>query len=211
MEHPPGAEARVDYFQAPSPTLDAARGQWRRPWVFRMTLSCSNDGYEEAMWNQDRPSFLRAHEHAFEAFGGVPRVFRHDNLKAAVVRACLYDPDVSEVYAAFGRHWGFVPLPGRPRHPQEHGVAENSGGYVKKNALKGRRFSDGLESLNEFLRRWNRTVAQLRIHGTTRKQVLARFLQVEKPALQALPAERFVLFQVGTRVVHPDGYVEVEA
>lgn len=73
------------------------------------------------MRTQDRTSFLRAHEHAFEEFGGVPQVVRHDNLKAAVARACLYDPDVSEVYAAFAQHWGFVPLPGRPRHPQEQG------------------------------------------------------------------------------------------
>jgi hypothetical protein len=29
------------------------------------------------------------------------------------VRACLYDPDVSELYAAFARHWGFdLSLPG---------------------------------------------------------------------------------------------------
>ncbi len=210
LEHPPGKEGQIDYFRAPSPTFDAASGKWRRPWVFRLTLSCSKHGYEEGMWTQDRSSFLRAHEHGFEAIGGVPEVIRHDNLKAAVVRACLYDPDVSEVYAAFAEHWGFVPLPGRPRHPQEQGVAENSSGYVKKNALKGRRFSEGLEGLNEFLRRWNRTVAQVRIHGTTRKQVLAHFLEVEKPALQALPGERFALFEVGTRVVHPDGYVEVD-
>lgn len=71
---------------------------------------------------------------------GVPRTVRHDNLKAAVVRICLYDPDISDVYAAFARHWGFVPLPSRPRHPPEQGIAEHSGGYLKDNALKGRRF-----------------------------------------------------------------------
>jgi len=71
---------------------------------------------------------------------GVPRTVRHDNLKAAVVRICLYDPDISDVYAAFARHWGFVPLPSRPRHPPEQGIAERSGGYLKDNALKGRRF-----------------------------------------------------------------------
>ena len=80
------------------------------------------------MWTQERDGFLRAHEHAFVRLGGVPKTIRHDNLKAAVVRACLYDPDVSEVYAAFGTHWGFVPLPSRPRHPEENGVAERSGG-----------------------------------------------------------------------------------
>jgi transposase len=207
LEHPPGEEAQVDFFQGP-PTFDAARGVWRRPWIFRLTLSCSKHGYEEPLWTQERTGFLRAHEHAFVRLGGVPKVVRHDNLKAAVVRACLYDPDVSEVYAAFARHWGFVPLPSRPRHPQENGVAERSGGYVKSNALQGRRF-ESLEALAAHLERWNRTVAQLRIHGTTRRQVLRHFLEVERPALQPLPAEPFGLFQVGTRLVHPDGHVEV--
>ena len=208
MEHPPGQEAQVDYFQGP-PTLDPATGRWRKPWMFRMTLSCSRHGYTEPMWTQDRRRFLRAHEHAFTFFGGVPKVVRHDNLKAAVVRACLYDPDVSEVYTAFATHWGFVPLPSRPYHPEENGIAENSGGYVKHNALKGRRF-DSLEELATFLERWNRTVAQVRIHGTTRKQVYAHYLEVDRPALQPLPTSRFELFEVGTRTVHPDGHVQVE-
>ena len=161
------------------------------------------------MWGQDQATFLRAHERAFLEFGGVPRTVRHDNLKAAVVRACLYDPDVSELYGSFARHWGFVPLPSRPHHPQEQGIEERSGGYVKSNALKGRRF-DSLEEQAAFLQQWNRTVARLRIHGTTRKQVYAHFLEVDRPALQPLPEERFQLFEVGTRTVHPDGHVQVE-
>jgi transposase len=208
MEHPPGQEAQVDFFQGP-PTFHGESGRWRRPWIFRMTLSCSRHSYEEPLWRQDRTHFLRAHEHAFQSFGGVPATIRHDNLKAAVVRACLYDPDVSELYAAFGRHWGFVPLPSRPRHPQEQGIAERGGGYVKDNALKGRRF-DSLEELDSFLKRWNRTVARLRIHGTTRKQVYTHFLAVEQPALQSLPQNLFSLFEVGTRAVHPDGHIQIE-
>jgi len=66
-----------------------------------------------------------------------------------------------------------------------------------------------LEELASFLQRWNRTVARVRIHGTTRKQVYGRFLDVEKPALQLLPEDRFSFFEVGTRTVHPDGHVEV--
>ncbi len=208
LEHPPGEEAQVDFFKSPAPVLDSA-GRWRRPWIFRMTLSCSKHGYEEALWSQAQVGFMRAHEHAFLALGGVTRVVRHDNLKAAVVRACLYDPDLSEVYEAFARHWGFVALPSRPRHPQEQGVQDRSGGYVKHNALKGRRFQS-LEETNGFLQRWNRQIAQQRIHGSTRRQVLAHFLEVERPALQPLAEERFQLFQVGSRAVHPDGYIEVE-
>jgi transposase len=88
----PGAEAQVDFFRG-APTLDVATGEWRRPWVFRMTLGRSRHGYEEAVWDQKLDTFLRLHERAFRDFGGVPTVVRHDNLKAAVVRACFYDPD----------------------------------------------------------------------------------------------------------------------
>jgi len=208
MEHPPGEEAQVDFFQGPV-TLDPESGRWRRPWIFRMILSCCGHSYEEPMWRQDKVSFIRAHENAFLDWAGVPRIVRLDNLKAGVARACLYDPDISELYAAFAKHWDFTPLPCRPRHPQEQGVVERGGGYLKDNALKGRRF-DSLEELDAFLKRWNRTVARVRIHGRTRKQVYAHFLEVEQPALKPLPAERFNPFEVGTRTVHLDGYVEVD-
>jgi transposase len=204
----PGAESQVDFFQG-APTLDATTGQWKRPWVFRMTLCHSRHGYEEAVWDQRLATFLGLHERAFRDFGGVPLVIRHDNLKAAVVRACFYDPDVQPVYAAFAAHWGFTPLPTQPRHPQENGKQERSGGYVKSNALKGRRF-DSLEAHNALLRHWNRTIARLRIHGTTRRQVWTHFLEVEQPTLQPLAPDAFPIFTAGQRSVHPDGHIEVE-
>ena len=60
----------------------------------------------------------------------------------------------------------------------------------KSNALKGRRF-DSLDAQNAFLRHWNRTIARLRIHGTTRRQVWTHFVEVEQRALQPLAATRF--------------------
>ena len=204
----PGEEAQVDFFQG-APTLSPATGEWKRPWVFRMTLCHSRHGYEEAVWDQQLETFLRLHERAFTDLGGVPRVVRHDNLKAAVVRACFFDPDSNDVYAEFARYWGFTPLPTQPAHPQENGKQERSGGYVKSNALKGRRF-DSLDEQNQHLRRWNRTIARLRIHGTTRKQVFAHFLETDKPALQPLALEPFPYFESGQRKVHPDGHVEVK-
>lgn len=133
---------------------------------------------------------------------------RLDNLKAGVSRACLYDPDVSEAYAAFARHYGFVPLPCRPQNPREKGKVERFGGYLK-NALRGRRF-DSLDELNRFLGKRNRTVSSLRIHGTTKRQVISHFLEVEKPALLLLPELPFSLFEQGTRMVHPDGHIQVK-
>jgi len=78
----------------------------------------------------------------------------------------------------------------QPRRPEENGKQERSGGYVKDNALKGRRF-DSLDAQNAFLRHWNRTIARLRIHGTTRRQVWTHFVEVEQRALQPLAVEAF--------------------
>ena len=208
FESDPGQEGQVDFFRG-APTFDATSGQWKRPWVFRLTLSCSRHGYEEAVWDQQLATFLRLHECAFRDLGGVPTVVRLDNLKSGVQRACFYDPDVNKVYTAFAKHWGFTPLPIQPRRPEENGKQERSGGYVKDNALKGRRF-DSLDAQNAFLRQWNRTIARLRIHGTTRRQVWTHFVEVERPALRALVAESFPMFRCGERTVHPDGHVEVD-
>jgi len=203
----PGAEGQIDFFRG-APTLDTTTGEWRRPWVFRLTLGHSRHGYEEAVWDQTLETFLRLHERAFRDLGGVPKVIRHDNLKAAVVRACFYDPDSHEVYLAFAAHWGFTPLPTQPRSPQENGKQERSGGYVKGNALQGRQF-DSLDAQNAFLRHWNRTVARLRIHGTTRRQVWTHFVETEQSALQPLATTPFPFFRAGERTVHADGHVEV--
>jgi hypothetical protein len=59
----PGAEGQVDFFRG-APTLDVGTGEWRRPWVFRMTLGHSRHGYEEAVWDQKLETFLRLHERA---------------------------------------------------------------------------------------------------------------------------------------------------
>lgn len=208
MHSLPGEEAQVDFFQGP-PTLFGKTGQWRRPWVYRMTLCHSRHGYEEAVWDQKLESFLGLHENAFRNFGGVPSIVRHDNMKAAVVHACFYDPDVNPVWTAFAQHWGFTALPTLPGNPKENGKQERSGGYVKSNALAGRRFNSLFE-LNAYLAHWNRTWARVRIHGTTRRQVFAHFEQTDKQALQPLAGSPFAFFQRGTRTVHPDGHVEVD-
>lgn len=197
FEVDPGQEGRVDFFRG-APTFEAATGQWKPPWVFRLTLSCSRHGYEEAVWDQQLETFLRLHERAFRDLAGVPTVVRLDNLKSGVQRACFYDPDVNEVYTAFARHWGFTPLPIQPRRPEENGKQERSGGYVKDNALKGSRF-ESLEAHNACLRHWNRTIARLRIHGTTRRQVWTHFREVEQSALRPLAADSFPMFRCGER------------
>jgi len=75
--------------------------------------------------------------------------------------------------------------------------------------LAGKQF-ESLAAQNLYLAHWESTVADTRIHGTTRQQVSRHFLHVEKPALRPLPAGLFPGFNEAPRKVHRDGYVEVD-
>lgn len=207
IETLPGEEAQVDFGKG-APTLHPIHGTFRRPYLFVMTLSCSRHSYEETVWHQDAQTFVRLHERAFQAFGGVPATIRLDNLKAGVTRACFYEPQLNTLYASFARHAGFTPLPCRVATPQHKGKVERNVGYTQDNALKGRRF-ESLEEQNAYLRHWNKTVACLRIHGSTKEQVWARFERIERQALKPLPDTAFQFFSFGTRKVHVDGHIEV--
>lgn len=208
LETPAGKEAQVDFGKG-APAFDPATGKYKRPHLFRMVLSFSRHSYEEVVWKQDTGSFIRAHENAFRFFGGVPEIIVLDNLKAGVIQACFYDPTINPVYQAFAKHYGFEALPCKVRRPEHKGKVESSINYAQDNALKDRKF-ESLELENIHLRNWNRTIASLRIHGTTKEQVIKRFEERERAVLKALPLEPFKLFKIGKRRVHTDGHVEVE-
>jgi hypothetical protein len=62
---------------------------------------------------------------------------------------------------------------------------------------------------NAYLADWEASVADTRLHGTTRRQVRELFEQVERPALRPLPECRFPTFEEGRRLVHRDAHIEV--
>ena len=84
-------------------------------------------GYSEALLRQGTEIFLRCLINALRHFGGVPKVFNVDNLKAAVPRADWFDSDIC-------RHCGNSYSPCTPQHK---GKAERGIDYVKDSALKG--------------------------------------------------------------------------
>jgi transposase len=206
MECEPGAEAQIDFGKgAPIVTADGKR---TRPHLFRIVLSHSRKAYSEVVPRQTTESFLRCLENAFRHFGGVPRTLVPDNLKAAVLHADWYDPELNPKIAAFCAYYGTVLLPTRPRTPRHKGKVERGVDYAQSNAVKGRTFSS-LAEQNAFLQEWEANIADTRIHGTTRKQVGRAFLEAEKPALLPLPAGRFPSFQEAQRIVSRDGHAEV--
>ncbi len=207
MECEPGAEAQVD-FGTGAPVLQP-NGKRRRPHAFRIILSHSRKAYSKVVWRQTTENFIRCLENAFWYFGGVPKTLVIDNLKAAVKHPDWYDPDLNPKIQAFSEHYGTVILPTKPRMPRHKGKVEGGVGYVQRNGLKGLEFNSLAEE-NRHLQHWETTVADTRIHGTTRKQVKKAFEEAEQPALLPLPATRFQFFHEAKRSVHRDGHVEVD-
>ncbi len=206
MECAPGEEAQVDFGTA-APVL-TPEGQRRRPHLFRIVLSHSRKAYSEAVFRQTTDNFLRCLENAFQHFGGVPKTLVIDNLKAAVIKADWFDPDLNPKLLAFCEHYGTVVLPTKVRMPRHKGKVERGVGYAQSNALKGRTF-DNLAAQNRHLLEWETSIADTRIHGTTQKQVGKVFAEVERAALSPLPLDRFPCFQEAQRTVNRDGHVEV--
>ncbi|MBU0638619.1 MAG: IS21 family transposase [Planctomycetes bacterium] len=206
MECAPGEEAQIDFGRGAP--LVAPDGKRRVPHVLRVILSHSRKGYSEAVPRQTTEDFIRALENAFHHFGGVPKTLVPDNLKAAVLKADWFDPELNPKIQAFCQHYGTALLPTRPRMPRHKGKCEAGVKFVQNNGLKGRQFAS-LADENRHLWHWEATVADTRIHGTTRRQVGKVFTEVERPALLPLPAQRFPFFQEVDRKVHRDGHVEV--
>ena len=174
LESAPGEEAQIDFGQGPM--VKDTHGKRRRTHILRVVLSFSRKGYSEAVLRQNTETFLRCLENAFRHFGGVPKVLNVDNLKAAVLRADWFDPDINPKFEAFCRHYGTSVMPCRPYTPQHKGKVERGICYVKDSALKGHDF-ESLAAENAHLAHWEKTVADTRIHGTTKRQVAEHFAQ----------------------------------
>jgi transposase len=205
MEVLPGTECQVDY--GTGAWIVGADGKRRKTHLFRAGLSFSRKAWSEVSFTQETECFLRALENAFRQFAGVPETVVIDNLKAGVIKPCVYDPELNPKLRDFAAHYGTCILPSRVRTPRHKGKVERLVGYAQDNALKGRTFKS-LAEQNAHLREWELNVADKRIHGTTRRQVQQMF-EEEKPHLKPLPPDLFPAFQEGRRNVHRDGHIEV--
>jgi transposase len=166
FETEPGEQAQVDWGH-----FGSINHYGRQRWLygFVMTLGWSRASYLEFTVSADAAWFLRCHLHAFHYLGGVPRKILHDNLKTAVVgRDAEGKVHWNPRYLDFSEYCGFTPRACKPYRPRTKGKVENGIKYVRGNFWTGLRYMD-LADLNRQARDWLDTVANVRIHGTTRE------------------------------------------
>ena len=157
-------------------------------------MGASNFTYAEATWTQALADWIGAHTRALEAIGGVPNLIVPDNTKVAVIKSCLFDPQINRAYADMASHYGTAILPARPRRPKDKAKVEQ-GVLIIERLLLGRlrnRVFFTLAEVNaaiaELLKRLNEDRLIRRL-GVTRRQLLE---ELDRPALKPLPTEPYV-------------------
>lgn len=175
FETPPGKQAQVDWGHLGSL---ADEGEEHMLWGFTMTLGYSRMMMAAAATDQKLGTLLRMHEAAFQQWGGVPEEILYDRMKTVWTGTDERGEIVwNAVFLDFARYWGFTPRLCRPYRAQTKGKVESGVKYVRRNFLCGLlgREPSNLVDLNSELRRWVAEVANRRVHGTTREQVLIRW------------------------------------
>lgn len=203
-----GDTAQVDFGVGPLIT-DRVSGERFKTWIFVCTLAWSRHQYAEIVRNQSIETWLACHRHAFEWFNGVPKKIRIDNLKAAITKACYYEPTVQRSYAELANGYAFLIDPCPVEDPRKKGIVESGVKYVKNNFVPLRDFYS-VAHANELLQTWIMGEAGNRIHGTTRARPLSLFTETEQILLQPLPAAPPECATWCKATLHPNCHVQFE-
>jgi transposase len=211
--HAGGDKLFVDYAGDTVPVVvDRLTGKTRSAQIFVGVLGASNFTYAEASWTQALADWIGAHSRAFEAIGGVPNLLVPDNTKVAVIKACLYEPQVNRTYADMAAHYDTAILPARPRRPRDKAKVEAAVLIVERwllGRLRHRRFYSLAElnaAIGELLRQLNEE-RPIRRLGVTRRTLLE---ELDRPYLKELPSEPYAFAEWRLRRVGVDYHVLVE-
>ena len=139
------------------------------------------------------------------------RVSVPDNAKVAVIKACLYEPQVNRTYAEMAAHYGTAVLPTRPYRPRDKAKVEAAVLIIERwilARLRHQRFYSLAElnaAISDLLKRLNEA-RPIRRLGRTRRQLLE---ELDRPALKPLPIEPYVFAEWRVRRVGIDYHVDV--
>jgi transposase len=211
QEHRAGEKLFVDYAGQTVPVYDLYTNQMREAQIFVAALGASNYTYAEATWTQTLPDWIGSHSRAFSFFGGVTQIVVPDNLKAAVSKACFYEPNINPTYLDMANYYDTVVIPARARKAKDKAKVEVAVQVVHRwilARLRNRQFFS--------LRQLNETIAELLVELNTRafqklpgcrKQL---FESLDKPALKPLPLQPYPYAEWKIAGVNIDYHIEVD-
>jgi transposase len=210
LEHKPGEKTFFDFADGID-IVDRKTRERTKTELFSAVLPFSSLIAGEFVVDQKQPTLIRAIENAFYEIGGITPNITVDNLRSAIRRSHLYDPNVNPTFVEFANHWGFAVLPARPYHPKDKAAVEAGIGVTQRqffNEVRDRTFYS-LSELNQAYREYKKRLnaEPMKDHGDLSRN--DRFSH-EKQYLKDFPRERYELTTWKTVKVHPDCHVQAE-
>lgn len=185
FETPAGHQAQIDFAEC------------RFPWGKRYALMTVL-GYSRLLWvqfypRQDLRTLMLGLEACFASWGGVPEHLLFDQMKSVITRdERLAGGGLTKnlEFLRFARHYGFAVRACRPYRAKTKGKVERPIRYLRDSFLYGRTFL-GDADLNAQVLDWLASVANPRVHATTREQPIERFRTTEQRVLRPVPARPY--------------------
>ena len=207
--HRAGEKTFSDFAGTKISVVDPATGEVQYAHLFVTALGASGFSFGTAFWSEDTEAWCQGHVAAFEYFGGAPQLIVPDNPKAAVIKACAYEPELNTSFQQMAAHYSSAILPARVRHPKDKPKAEATVRLYKTwviARLRQRTFFS-LRELNEAIRE----LIDLANNKPFKKQPGSRremFERLDKPALRPLPRDRWEFAE--SRIVRVDNSYHVD-
>ena len=209
--HKAGEKLFIDYSGLKGEITDRRTGKKRTVDIFVATLGASGYTYAEASENQKLESFIDSNINAFEFFEGISEMLVPDNLKSGVTKAHRYDPQINAGYQDMADYYDTVVIPARPYSPKDKSKVELAVKLVQRWILAKIRneiffsIAELNKRIRELLDYYNEK--KIKKLGKSRKEL---FLELDKPALSALPKERYEFKNIRRRRVNVDYHIQVE-
>jgi len=209
IHHKPGDRIEVDW-AGDTASIQNTSGKPIPVYVFVAVLSCSGYAYAEGFLSQNLESWVMAHVHAFQFFGGVTRILTPDNLKTGVQKADWYSPVINKTYNEMAEYYRTAVIPTGVRKPREKALVERTVSILSTwiiAALRNRQFFslfDLNEAMKQKLNDFNKKPFQKR--PACRESAFAE----ERPFLIPLPDKPFEMSTWKTATVQINYHIAVD-
>jgi transposase len=134
LDHTPAEKLYIDFAGKPLSYVDKSTGEVVNCQVFAACLPYSDYSFVMAIKSQSTEDFLYALSCCLTELGGVPLALVPDNLKAAVVKANRYEPEINQALEDFANHYGTAVVPARVRKPKDKALVENQAAAARSNS-----------------------------------------------------------------------------
>lgn len=212
IDRKPGEQIEVDWAGDPAHITDPDTGEIIDAYLFVGVLTYSQYPYVEAFRDEKQVSWITAHVHMYEYFGGVARILVPDNCKTAIIHNRKWnDRQINAIYHEMAEHYNTAIIPARVRAPKDKPNAEGSVGNISTwitAALRNEQFFS-LAELNTAIRKKLEAFAK---HPFQKKEGSRYeiFRDEELPLLAPLPATPYELAEWKQATVQYNYHISVD-